>query len=103
MTTINHSQRLLRGCAKHRSSAMLVKRTIGLAALVVLLSLVAAAQTGADAAEPEGKKLGSFNVHQSIEYGGRIDSGFGGNLSMYNTLVNLQSGQRLLDQSLSMH
>ncbi len=70
------------------------------AALLCALSLGAFAQT--DDPEPEGKSIGGYNVKQSFEFGGRIKSGFGGNTSMYNTLVNLQEGPRLLDQSLSM-
>jgi hypothetical protein len=100
MTNTINSQRLLSGSA-HRSSGMIWKRTVGLAALLILLSLFASAQTD-NATEPEGKSLGGYNVRQSIEFGGRFTSGFGGNLSMYNSLVNLQSGPRLLDQSLAM-
>ncbi len=101
MTNIINSQRLLSGSATHRSSGMIWKRTAGLLALLVCLSLFASAQTD-DAKEPEGKSMGGYNVRQSIEFGGRFTSGFGGNLSMYDSLVNLQSGPRLLDQSLSM-
>lgn len=101
MTNTINSQRLLSGSATHRSSGMIWKRAVGLVSLLVLLSLFASAQAD-NATEPEGKSLGGYNVRQSIEFGGRFTSGFGGNLSMYNSLVNLQSGPRLLDQSLSM-
>ncbi len=101
MTNTINFQRLLSGSATHRSSGMIWKRTAGLVALLVSMSLFASAQTD-DAKEPEGKSMGGYNVRQSMEFGGRMTSGFGGNLSMYNSLVNLQSGPRLLDQSLAM-
>ena len=40
-------------------------------------------------------------MRQSIEFGGRITEN-SGNQQMYDTLVNLQSGPRLLGQELSM-
>ncbi len=49
----------------------------------------------------EGKKIGDFQVIQSIDIGGRI-SDVTGSQPMYNTLENYQSGARLLDQSLIM-
>jgi len=49
----------------------------------------------------EGKKLGDFQVTQSIELGGRI-SDVSGSQFMYDTLVNYQSGARILEQSLTM-
>ncbi len=49
----------------------------------------------------EGKDIGGFHVTQSIEFGGRI-SEVNGSQAMYDTLVNLQTGARLLEQSLTM-
>ncbi len=49
----------------------------------------------------EGKKIGGFQVTQSIELGGRITE-VSGSQSMYDTLDNYQSGARLLEQSLTM-
>jgi hypothetical protein len=48
----------------------------------------------------EGRQSGEYRYQQSVEVGGRIADRFG-NLGMYDTLVNLQSGPRILDQSLS--
>ena len=53
------------------------------------------------AAAPEGKDIGGFHVTQSIELGGRISEVSGSN-AMYDTLVDLQSGARILEQSLTM-
>ena len=51
--------------------------------------------------EPEGKDIGGFHVTQSIEIGGRI-SDVNGSQAMYDTLVDYQSGARILEQSLTM-
>ncbi len=48
----------------------------------------------------EGKQIGDFRVTQSIELGGRI-SDVSGSQPMYDTLVNYQTGARILDQSLT--
>ncbi len=69
------------------------------------LSGSAAAQTTAwfsnDSDSSEGKKIGDFQVNQSIEIGGRISS-VSGSEPMYDTLVDYQSGARILEQSLTM-
>ena len=49
----------------------------------------------------EGKDIGGFHVTQSIELGGRI-SDVTGSQAMYDTLVNYQTGARILEQSLTM-
>ncbi|HTT19957.1 MAG TPA: hypothetical protein VMG82_13485 [Candidatus Sulfotelmatobacter sp.] len=50
---------------------------------------------------PEGWEGGGYAIHQSVEFGYRV-SDVTGSQQMYNTLVNLRTGPRLLDQSLSM-
>ena len=49
-----------------------------------------------------GIEAGSYEIKQSIELGGRI-ADFGGSRSMWSTLVNVDSGPRLLEQTLDMH
>src|SRR6516164_4549526 len=49
----------------------------------------------------EGKDIGGYHVTQSIEIGGRI-SEVNGSQAMYDTLVNYQTGARILEQSLTM-
>jgi len=49
----------------------------------------------------EGIEYGGYRIQQSIDVGGRITDTTG-NPAMYDTLVNLQSGPRILDQSLFM-
>lgn len=51
--------------------------------------------------EPEGWEGFGYVVHQSLELGYRV-SDVSGSQQMYNTLVNLPQGPRLLEQSLSM-
>ncbi len=59
------------------------------------------ASASSPSASDEGKEIGGFQVTQSIELGGRISS-VSGSQPMYDTLVNDQSGLRILEQSLTM-
>ena len=61
----------------------------------------ASMSTNSDSDQNEGKKIGDFQVTQSIEIGGRINE-VTGSEAMYDTLENYQSGARILDQSLTM-
>ena len=51
--------------------------------------------------QPEGWEHAGYTVHQSIEIGYRVSDVTGSEL-MYDTLVNLHTGPRLLSQTLSM-
>ena len=51
--------------------------------------------------QPEGWESAGYRIHQSIDVGYRVNETTG-NGGMYDTLVNLHSGLRLLDQTLSM-
>ena len=61
----------------------------------------AAAAPSDTTSDNEGKEIGGFRVTQSIEIGGRI-SEVTGSQQMYDTLLNYQSGARVLEQSLTM-
>ena len=99
------------GNAYLRTARSLTRGAICVALLYLLCSGYAAAQgsgqdiTGRPAdidvatETPTGSTFAGYTVQQSIEFGGRIQDRTG-NGGMYNTLVNLQSGPRLLDQSL---
>jgi hypothetical protein len=81
-------------------------RTRWLLMLIVVIRLSATAQTGGSGpnqsqSQPEGWEGGGYVIHQSIEIGYR-GSDVTGSQQMYDTLVDLRSGPRLLDQSLSM-
>ncbi|PYX71634.1 MAG: hypothetical protein DMG78_14705 [Acidobacteria bacterium] len=74
--------------------------------IVVLFNFSGAAQTAGSGtsqapATPEAVERGGYVVHQSVEIGYRV-SDLTGSEQMYNSLVNLRSGPRFLEQSLSM-
>lgn len=75
------------------------------AILVTLPSTLSAQSSGASptrSGEPAGVTNGGYLIHSSVELGYRgID--VTGSGDMYGTLVDLQQGPRILDQSLSMH
>lgn len=80
-------------------------RLMQLSATVALLTLAASAQNQGSAnqnpSQPEGWETSGYVVHQSVEIGYRVTD-VTGSRQMYNTLVNLRTGPRLLDQSLTM-
>jgi hypothetical protein len=87
----------------HRAAAGLLRAAlvvfhIGLALGPVLLSTSAPAQDP----QPKETTAGGYTIHQSIDLGGRVVDTSGSN-AMYDTLVNLQSGPRILSQTLDMH
>jgi len=80
------------------------RRTSQILLVAILCNLAATAQsTGASnqSQPPEGWEGGGYVVHQSLEIGYR-GSDVTGSQNMYNTLVDLRSGPRFLDQMLSM-
>jgi hypothetical protein len=76
-------------------------------AMIVSSSDTVSAQTptatpaAAPPAEPDGVTSGGYQIHSSIELGYRSNDVTGSG-DMYDTLVNLQSGPRILDQTLTM-
>jgi hypothetical protein len=74
------------------------KHGISLAILMLVLPLFALAQD--DGPASTGSVWGNYTVQQSVEFGGRI-ADVNGNKQLYDTLVNLRSGPRLLEQQLS--
>lgn len=71
-------------------------------ALLVLWCGPMAAQAPPPSDPDKGVEKDGYEVHQSFEFGGHI-TGFTGNGSQWNTFVDLQSGPRLLGQSLDLH
>jgi hypothetical protein len=87
----------------HRATANLLRPAfvvcrMGLALAPFLFSASAPAQ---DSPPKETIKDG-YAVHQSVDLGVRVVDSFGSG-AMYDTLVNLQSGPRILSQTLDMH
>ncbi len=60
-----------------------------------------ATPVAAPPAEPDGVIRGGYQIHSSVELGYRSTDVVGSG-DMYDTLVNLQTGPRILDQSLTM-
>lgn len=114
MTNQTVSQNRLGGSPAGFSFSRLCSLTF--AAILVTGGAVAGyAQAQPDAAKPakpatekkpssekDGKTAGHYQVHQSIEVGGRYTT-VGGSPAMWDTLVNQTSGGRILGQSLEMH
>jgi len=71
---------------------------VGLALAPFLLAAGAAAQD----TPPKETTTGGYTIHQSIDFGGRITDASGSS-AMYDALVNLQSGPRLLGQTVDIH
>jgi len=74
--------------------------------LILMLPSMALAQalgnnSGPSAPQAEGWENGGYMIHQSIELAYRVSETTGSN-QMYNTLVNLHTGPRVLEQTLSM-
>ena len=72
----------------------------------LMLAASALGQLSTGAPEPlppsgDGKEIGGYKVTQSIDLGGRITN-VSGSEAMYDTLINVQSGPRILEQSLTM-
>jgi hypothetical protein len=80
---------------------------MAICAMVVALPKKVFAQTPSAApvapapAEPDGITRGGYQIHSSVELGYRSTDVIGSG-DMYDTLVNLQTGPRILDQSLTM-
>jgi hypothetical protein len=104
-----HAERsLARACGQS-------KRRIAMALAVLLFAMIVSspetlfAQTPtanptappAPPAEADGITRGGYQIHQSIELGYR-STDVSGSGDMYDTLVNLQTGPRILDQTLTM-
>jgi len=80
---------------------------LGLCAFVLAAFAAAHAQNSAQSSgsppdkTSSDKIVGGYVIHQSIDIGGHISEKSGSD-AMYATLVNIQSGARVLDQSLTM-
>jgi hypothetical protein len=96
-----HSPRLLLSGDKlqNGSRGMKLNHVFLIAVLILALPLSALAQ--AQQPEEPGRVWGDYTVHASVEFGGHIADSEG-NQGMYQTLVDINSGPRLLEQELTM-
>lgn len=88
--------------SNQRPSPQTIQRIAGGIGVSLLLMAtgIAAAQKPAPEAQP-GVPEG-YTVHQTVDLGGRIASKSGSG-AMYDTLVNMQSGPRVLGETFEMH
>ena len=81
------------------------KRAVAVALVALAMPLLAPAQQNVQAPPqgelPAGKMVDGYIVQQSVEFGGRITD-VNGNHQVYDTLINLRDGPRLLGQELIM-
>ena len=91
--------------SNQRHSPAMIQRIAGGIGIVLLLMTggIAAAQNPTPAAPlpaPESQMAvpDGFSIHQSLDVGGRI-AGIAGSKAMYDTMVNLQSGPRVLGET----
>ncbi|MGA2205235.1 MAG: hypothetical protein ABSG10_00745 [Terracidiphilus sp.] len=76
-----------------------------LAAMFLAAACIAVAQNPAvPASAPEAQMSvpNGYSVHESIDVGGRM-TGLSGSSAMYDTMVNLQSGPRVLGETFELH
>jgi hypothetical protein len=76
-----------------------------LVAMFLAAACIAVAQTPADPAPAPGSTMSiptGYSVHESVDLGGRM-AGISGSNAMYDTMVNLQSGPRVLGETFRLH
>jgi hypothetical protein len=76
--------------------------TLRIASIGLIASLAVAVGAAQDANQTAGTVKYGYAIHQSFDLGGHIAE-YSGSDAMYDTLVNIQSGPRILAQSLEMH
>ena len=90
-----------RAMSYRRGVRRLVLCAIALTAFAVTHAQNNPQWTGVSTDTGAGKTVGGYEVHQSIDVGGHIQEQ-SGSPQMWSTLVNIYSGARMLDQSLTM-
>ena len=93
--------------SEQRSAAIIQRIRLGACAAILMATGAAIAQNPTTAnplPQPESKMAtpAGYAIHQSVDLGGRI-AGISGSNEMYDTLVNLQSGPRVLGETFEMH
>ena len=104
-----HAERSLSNACGHSQRRIAMALALLLCAMILSSPETLFAQTPtanptaapAPSAEPDGVTRGGYQTHQSIELGYR-STDVSGSGDMYDTLVNLQTGPRILDQTLTM-
>ena len=73
---------------------------VGVAVLLTMTGIAAAQNSTAQVATPDSQMSipDGYSAHGTVDLGGHI-SGVTGSMAMYDTLVNLQSGPRVLGET----
>ncbi len=82
-----------------------LRRVAAAAQAGLLLAVAAAAQDATSPAPPPQAQMsvpGGYSVHQSVDVGGRLNDTVGSG-AMYDSLMNLHTGPRVLAESFEMH
>ncbi len=91
-----------RSVSRLKQPALVLCRT-GLLALIPFLWFTSSpAQDAQQKDQPKETVSGGYMIHQSVDLGVRVTNN-SGSPAMYDTLVNLQSGPRVLGQTFDMH
>ena len=83
-------------------------RRIAVGSAIAVLLLITGAAFGQNAVQPAAASASQmsvptgYSVHESIDLGGRFNDTVGSN-AMYDTMVNLQSGPRVLGETFELH
>ena len=88
-----------------RSAAIIQQIGAVASAAILLTTCIAVAQNpAAPIPKPDGQMTvpNGYSIHQSVDLGGRIAAKTGGG-AMYDTLVNLQYGPRVLGETFELH
>jgi hypothetical protein len=94
--------------SRQAQSSAMMQRIAGAAGIAILMTMgVAVAQTpapGAQMATPDPITVvpDGYSIHQTIDMGGHMVD-VSGSGAMYNTMINVHSGPRMLNQTLEMH
>jgi hypothetical protein len=104
-----HAEHSLAAACSHSKRRIAMALAVLLCAMIVSSPEILSAQTPtanpaalpAPPTEPDGVTAGGYQIHSLIEVGYR-STNVTGSGDMYDTLVNLQSGPRILDQTLTM-
>ena len=77
---------------------------IGIAFLLMTAGAAVAQNATPAAPAPESQMTvpDGYSIHQSVDLGGRM-AGISGSGAMYDTMVNLQSGPRVLGETFELH
>jgi hypothetical protein len=87
---------------KQRNSTATIQRIAETMCVAILLMITGIAVAQDPKPDPQPATQNGYKIHQTAELGGRISS-LSGSRAMYGTLVNIQSGPRILGETFELH